>query len=369
MKSRSLGGPWACVPAAIFLALAALLFWTGPVASQESCPEPGYATDHILVKMRSDAAAEMLENMKNLNGQGEEQESRGLENLWIVDLPTGLAVPEAVQLYRTAPGVEYAEPDYIAVLDQACPGTEAWIQKSVTDTPDPVAVGERLTYDASVTNLGPDTATNVRMWAFLTDDAEFVSQEFLSDSGGSCGLFDERGLKTACQVDALGVGEKATVRITVRPLEVGRLALIFEAWPENGPGLSFEISEGTEVLPPNPLGCTIFGTQGPNLLHGTQGPDVICGRGGSDYIYGRGGNDVVYGGDDPDDLVGGDGSDVLRGGNGYDEVFGGPGSDRLFGGPARDYLAARDGIEGNDSGRGGAEQDIVVADEGDHVKD
>jgi hypothetical protein len=40
-----------------------------------------YARDHILVKMDDGDSAGDIETMKPLNGDGEEHESRGLENL------------------------------------------------------------------------------------------------------------------------------------------------------------------------------------------------------------------------------------------------------------------------------------------------
>ncbi len=53
---------------------------------------------------------------------------------------------------------------------------------------------------------------------------------------------------------------------------------------------------------PSRRGCTIVGTDGPDIPAGTPGRDVICGRGvndGIDFLSSRGGtpgNDVNYGG-------------------------------------------------------------------------
>ena len=52
-----------------------------------------------------------------------------------------------------------------------------------TDRPDPVFVGARLTYTLAVRNLGPDTATNVRVADALPSGTNFVS---VASSQGTC---------------------------------------------------------------------------------------------------------------------------------------------------------------------------------------
>lgn len=112
-----------------------------------------------------------------------------------------------------------------------------------------------------------------------------------------------------------------------------------------------------------PRGCTITGTNGPDVLVGTPGPDVICGLGGDDVVIGGGGNDVLYGDAGNDRLVGGSGgdylygdagNDTLVGGSGADVLAGGPGADRLTGGSGRDHL---DGEGGTDVCTGDAADD------------
>ena len=64
--------------------------------------------------------------------------------------------------------------------------------------------------------------------------------------------------------------------------------------------------------------CTVFGTDGDDILVGTPFNDVLCGFGG---------NDRLEGGDGDDELLGGSGDDVLIGGEGVDCMVGGPGVD------------------------------------------
>ena len=67
--------------------------------------------------------------------------------------------------------------------------------------------------------------------------------------------------------------------------------------------------------------CTIFGTDGDDVLTGSPLDDIICGFGGNDRLDGGGGNDV---------LLGGEGDDVLIGGA---CAIGGPGTDRAENAP------------------------------------
>jgi hypothetical protein len=95
-----------------------------------------------------------------------------------------------------------------------------------------------------------------------------------------------------------------------------------------------------QPLPPAPANCTIWGTNGNDLLVGTDGNDVICGLGGDDTLIGLGGDDRLIGGDGNDWLAGGLGNDFLSGGAGddtldardgaYDLVAGGAGVDKAI---------------------------------------
>lgn len=94
--------------------------------------------------------------------------------------------------------------------------------------------------------------------------------------------------------------------------------------------------------------CSIFGTDGPDVLHGSF----------SQVVFGLGGNDTLYADDtyyyfDGDTLYGGPGNDLLVGGDGQDKLNGGPGNDTLDGGPSGDILVGgpgHDRINGNGGG-------------------
>jgi hypothetical protein len=71
--------------------------------------------------------------------------------------------------------------------------------------------------------------------------------------------------------------------------------------------------------------CTVFGTDGDDLLIGTPMNDVLCGFGGNDRLEGQGGDDELIGGDGDDELIGGDGEDCMLGGPGDDSADTTPG--------------------------------------------
>lgn len=87
-----------------------------------------------------------------------------------------------------------------------------------------------------------------------------------------------------------------------------------------------------------PPGCSILGSEGPDVLTGTSGADVFCGLEGNDLVKGRGGDDTVFAGGGADRVSGGSGHDSLRGGRGRDRLAGGPGRDSCRGGPGRDRI-------------------------------
>ena len=83
-----------------------------------------------------------------------------------------------------------------------------------TDSPDPVTVGSQLTYAISVTNAGPDAASNVVVTDTLPSTLTLVST-----STGSCS-----GTTTiTCTLGSLASGSQITVSIVVTPTAAGEI--------------------------------------------------------------------------------------------------------------------------------------------------
>ncbi len=78
-------------------------------------------------------------------------------------------------------------------------------------SPNPVTIGQNLTYTITITNTGPDPATNVILTDTLPADAEFVS--------ASTGCSQIGGVVT-CDLDTIAPGV-TTVTIVVKPKKAG----------------------------------------------------------------------------------------------------------------------------------------------------
>lgn len=82
----------------------------------------------------------------------------------------------------------------------------------LTDTPDPVRLGEPLTYQLTITNTGPSSATGVMLTNLLPANAELIS---FDTTPGQC--HNELG-QIICQLGTLAANQTANVTVVVRPL-------------------------------------------------------------------------------------------------------------------------------------------------------
>jgi uncharacterized repeat protein (TIGR01451 family) len=86
-----------------------------------------------------------------------------------------------------------------------------------TDSPDPVTVGNNLTYTITVTNNGPSAATGVTVSDTLPPGETFVS---VTPSQGSC-----TGTSAiSCALGSLANGASATVTLVVTPTQTGGIS-------------------------------------------------------------------------------------------------------------------------------------------------
>jgi uncharacterized repeat protein (TIGR01451 family) len=241
-----------------------------------------------------------------------------------------------------------------------------------SDSPDPVRIGNQLTYTIGVENRGPSPATGVTVTDNLPRGVDLVST---SGPSGPCAV---QGGKLTCAIGALapvGItygGSPVTVTVVVVPRRTGtiRNTATVKGDQKDPVGGNNKATASTRVLGvPTCRGvtATIAGTPGADELAGTPGPDVIAALGGNDRIGSLTGRDLicagsgrdhvgagraadrVFGGSGGDRLLGRGGPDLLRGSGGNDVLKGGRGSDRLRGGRGIDRCR---GGTGSDSIRG-----------------
>jgi uncharacterized repeat protein (TIGR01451 family) len=234
---------------------------------------------------------------------------------------------------------------------------------SVTDSADPVSLGDTFTYTQTVTNNGPTAASNVTAATTLSGGAGTIRSA--TPSQGSCAI---TAPTVNCSLGALGTGASATVTITVEPTATGTLtATSSTSATESDPDAANNSAAQATTID-NGHGCTIFGSPGVTTLSGSNGSDVICGFGYATTINGGNGNDVIYagsgdstidGGNGDDIIYAGDGNDILNGGNGNDTLYGGAGNDRSYGEDVIAGVFAWLFDSGNDTIVGGPGDDVL----------
>jgi len=92
---------------------------------------------------------------------------------------------------------------------------EADLSITKSDLPDPVTVGQNLTYDIRVTNNGPSNATDVTLTDTLPGEVTFVSAD---PEQGSC---SESAGTVTCDLGLLANGAEVQVTVIVTPTSLG----------------------------------------------------------------------------------------------------------------------------------------------------
>jgi uncharacterized repeat protein (TIGR01451 family) len=103
-----------------------------------------------------------------------------------------------------------------STVNGPAPGAAADLEISMTDDPDPVAVGNLLTYAITVINHGPDAAPGVLLTDVLPAGARYVA---ISAVPGGC----TGGGTLVCGLGSIPAGQQVTVTLGVEPLNPGTL--------------------------------------------------------------------------------------------------------------------------------------------------
>jgi uncharacterized repeat protein (TIGR01451 family) len=128
------------------------------------------------------------------------------------------------------------------------PGPEADLSITLAAAPNPVEVGQILTYTLNVTNSGPSTATGVVLSDVLPAGVTLVSAQ---PSQGSCG-----GTATiSCSLGTLAIGGNASVVIQVIPNTAGSLtdtASVASGVPDPNPTNNNASATVNAIIVPGP---------------------------------------------------------------------------------------------------------------------
>jgi uncharacterized repeat protein (TIGR01451 family) len=236
-----------------------------------------------------------------------------------------------------------------------------------TDSPDPITVGNNLTYTIRVANQGANDASSVVVTDTLpSSDLDFVSA---TASSGTC---NKSGNTISCDLGQVNAGTTATATIVVKTKKTGTVSNTASvASPDDTNAANNQATATTTVTARSKkqkASCatpTISGTAGNDVLVGTTAGDVIRGFAGDDQIFGGGGRDLICADLGADFVVGGAGGDTVIGGAGFDRLIGGLGPDLLKGKKGRDKLRGQaggdtlNGGSGRDSCKGGAGRDVL----------
>jgi uncharacterized repeat protein (TIGR01451 family) len=100
------------------------------------------------------------------------------------------------------------------------------LQLMIEDAPDPGIVNNPLTYRLTLTNNGPDVATNINLTNQLPQDVLYQSRATITPLGieGHCNDVNEAN-EVVCTLAALPKEATATVSLTVQPLVAGDLIM------------------------------------------------------------------------------------------------------------------------------------------------
>jgi uncharacterized repeat protein (TIGR01451 family) len=88
---------------------------------------------------------------------------------------------------------------------------------TISDAPDPLSVGDQLTYTVVVTNNGPNDATGASLSQILPPGVSFVSA---TSAQGSC---SEAGGVVSCSLGTLTMGQSTIITVVVTPTSAGTL--------------------------------------------------------------------------------------------------------------------------------------------------
>jgi uncharacterized repeat protein (TIGR01451 family) len=99
------------------------------------------------------------------------------------------------------------------------PPLQANLQLAGTVAPNPVQIGQNLTYTFNINNTGPDTATSIQFTDVLSQNITYVSS---TTSQGTC-TYATNNLTLTCNLNSLTLNGTAQVKLIATPKATGTL--------------------------------------------------------------------------------------------------------------------------------------------------
>jgi uncharacterized repeat protein (TIGR01451 family) len=145
-------------------------------------------------------------------------ESATIQFQWDASAYAGATVTVGAIIDRAETVVEFGRGDNRAYGELTLPEATADLEIILESTPDPVPVNGTLTYQVMVSNLGPATATGVRLTDLLPAATTFVSA--VASQGSGC---QEDARVVTCDLGSLAQYADATVTLRIVPAMPGML--------------------------------------------------------------------------------------------------------------------------------------------------
>ena len=127
---------------------------------------------------------------------------------------------------QALPGDLQSNNDYAEETTTVEAAPPANLAVTVQDTPNPVAVGQTVTYLVKVENAGPGTATEVKVSYSVAGDATFT----VDTATASPGMCDPAAPVSECHLGNLASGDTATVEVQVTTLTLGTIEFEADAY-------------------------------------------------------------------------------------------------------------------------------------------
>ncbi|HEV2764199.1 MAG TPA: DUF11 domain-containing protein, partial [Pyrinomonadaceae bacterium] len=131
------------------------------------------------------------------------------------DLTNGAQITNTAQVSATNADTNGANNSSSVRINVSRPAPKANLALSVSDSPDPVAVGQNLTYTLGVQNGGTGAASSVVLTATLPSNADFVSATHPCTRSGAT---------VTCEFGEMANGANKQLTVVVKPTAEGKLA-------------------------------------------------------------------------------------------------------------------------------------------------